>query len=779
MKIKLLLLLNFCFFAGFAQTSKLTVEHIMRDPKWLGTSPSDINWSESNDNIYFSWNPDKNKGDSTYMYSLNSKKTEKLTGKEVYELPAFYGAYSLDNALKVYTKSGDLYLYYVATGTQKRLSNTTARKSNAKFSADGQRIIYQEGSDIFSVNLNGGEIKQHTQFDAGKKTEPKKKNEEEDWLEKDQLAMFEVLAERKEKKELAKKSAYKPKEPKKIYLDGGSLRDLEISPRLDFVAYTVFEAPKNAKRAIVPSYVTESGYTEDLNARTKVGSPNGSSISYVYNVAADTVFKVNLSKLEGIFDEPDYLKDYPKKDSTAKKKPRVVSMTTFLWSPLGSSLLGIVRADDNKDRWIVKVDPKTGAVETLDRQRDEAWVAGPGIGYGRFGLTFGWISESEVYFQSEASGYSHLYKMNITTKEKTALTSGKFEVIKAELSKDKSTFFLTTNEVHPGEQHFYHMSVNGGKRTQITSKVGAHDVSVSPDEKYLAIRYSNSNTPWELYLQENKAGAEMQKLTTSTTAEFNAYAWRAPEVISFKARDGQEVFSRIYVPKKKNNKAVVFVHGAGYLQNAHKWWSNYYREYMFHNLLCDFGYTVLDVDYRGSAGYGRDVRTGIYRHMGGKDLTDHVDAADLLVKKYGIDKNKIGVYGGSYGGFITLMALFTTPDVFKAGAALRPVTDWAAYNHGYTANILNEPFTDSLAYRRSSPIYFADGLKNNLLICHGMVDVNVHYQDAVRLAQRLIELKKENWELASYPMEDHGFVEPSSWTDEYKRILKLFEEKLK
>ena len=110
-----------------------------------------------------------------------------------------------------------------------------------------------------------------------------------------------------------------------------------------------------------------------------------------------------------------------------------------------------------------------------------------------------------------------------------------------------------------------------------------------------------------------------------------------------------------------------------------------------------------------------------------------------------MDARRIGVYGGSYGGFITLMAMFTTPDVFAAGAALRPVTDWAHYNHGYTSNILNVPQRDAEAYRKSSPIYFADGLKGALLICHGMVDTNVHFQDSVRLAQRLIELRKENW----------------------------------
>jgi dipeptidyl aminopeptidase/acylaminoacyl peptidase len=223
---------------------------------------------------------------------------------------------------------------------------------------------------------------------------------------------------------------------------------------------------------------------------------------------------------------------------------------------------------------------------------------------------------------------------------------------------------------------------------------------------------------------------------------------------------------------------VIFVHGAGYLQNVHKWWSSYYREYMFHNILADNGYTVLDIDYRASSGYGRDWRTGIYRHMGGKDLSDQVDGARYLVEENDIDADRIGIYGGSYGGFITLMAMFTAPGTFNCGAALRSVTDWAHYNHGYTSNILNTPVTDSIAYRKSSPIYHAEGLEGRLLMLHGMVDSNVQFQDIVRLSQRLIELGKEDWELAVFPVEGHGFTTASGWTDEYKRIFKLFQENL-
>ena len=282
----------------------------------------------------------------------------------------------------------------------------------------------------------------------------------------------------------------------------------------------------------------------------------------------------------------------------------------------------------------------------------------------------------------------------------------------------------------------------------------------------------------ELSIMDAKPGAKAVQVTSSPSDQFRRYDWRAPEVLTFQARDGANVPARLYKPERPNGAAVIFVHGAGYLQNAHKWWSSYFREYMFNNLLADKGYTVLDMDYRASAGLGRDWRTAVYRHMGGKDLDDQVDGARWLVQNHGVDPKRIGLYGGSYGGFITLMALFTAPDVFAAGAALRPVTNWAHYNHGYTSAILNIPQEDSVAYRRSSPLYFAEGLKGALLICHGVVDVNVHFQDAVQLVQRLIELKKDRWELAIYPVEDHGFREPTSWRDEYTRILGLFDTNL-
>jgi dipeptidyl aminopeptidase/acylaminoacyl peptidase len=301
----------------------------------------------------------------------------------------------------------------------------------------------------------------------------------------------------------------------------------------------------------------------------------------------------------------------------------------------------------------------------------------------------------------------------------------------------------------------------------------------------MAYVHDVANDPPELYVGSSEVSQDMRKVTETPTAEWSSFPWVEPEIVHFRAEDGTMVPARIYRPSdmgaQPNGGGVIFVHGAGYLHNIHNYWSSYYREYQFNQFLAANGYTVLDIDYRGSAGYGAEWRTAIYRWMGGKDLSDQVDGARWLVANEGVDAERIGLYGGSYGGFITLMALFTSGDTFKSGAALRSVTDWAHYNHGYTSRILNLPQDDVEAYERSSPIYFAEdfGPDQHLVMLHGMVDTNVHFSDVVRLAQRMIELGKENWEFAVYPVENHGFIEPTSWTDEYRRIFELFERTLR
>ncbi len=689
---------------------------------------------------------------------------------------------------------------------------TTDRESNPTFSADETQVLFVRNDNLYALKLNGSALQQLTNFTRataaastptagagmrgagrGNATPPitvknaETGNPQDRWLRAEQLELFEVIREKDEndKAAAADRKAMQPlKKLKEIAIGEQALSYLQQSPDGRYITYRLISAAVGAKNIQVPNYVTPTGFTEDIPGRTKVGAPQSTSRSYIYDTARDTVYAISTKDIPGIKDLPDYVKDYPKQleERTKRNDDRAVVVQGPIWNSTGQYAVVVITAQDNKDRWIMKLDPATGQLTLIDRQRDEAWIGGPGISGGGFGNpNTGWVDATHFYYQSEASGYSHLYVADVATGQKKQLTSGKWEVSDLYLSNDHKTFYFTGNIEHPGISHYYKLPVSGGEPVKLTGMKGGNNVSLSPDEKWLAILYSYSNKPWELYLQPNKPGAKASKVTTSTTAEFNSYPWREPEMVTFKNRYGADVHARVYSPKTPHpsKPAVVFVHGAGYLQNVHYWWSSYFREYMFNNMLADNGYTVIDIDYTGSAGYGRNWRTGIYRHMGGKDLDDQVDGIKFLVKKYGVDPKHVGMYGGSYGGFMTLMAMFTQPDVVAAGGALRSVTDWAHYNHGYTSNILNEPYTDEKAYQQSSPIYFANGLKGRLLMAHGMVDVNVNYQDIVRLTQKLIELHKENWELASYPVEDHGFVQPSSWTDEYKRIYKLFEETLK
>jgi len=772
---------------GHSQTSteKLTIEKIMQDPKWIGSSPSDTYWSSDGKYLFFKWNPDKQPDDSLYYITTEDLHPQKAPYTlQRSAVPAENLTYNASHSAFTFTRDGDIFYTEVKANKEKRITYTTDREDNPVFSFHDSRIVYARSGNLYAWDIATGTTEQLTNFQHTPPPADEKKDNptlQEKWLQNDQLQQFDVLKSRKTKKEVADaiNKARKPKAIKNIYIDDKDLTNLVISPNGRFITYRLTKRPGDAKTTIVPSYVTESGFTKDIPGRTKVGIPQPVATSYVFDTEKDTIITIATDNIPGIADQPDYVKDYPDTSAARKKPtPRPVTINGPWWSEQGTYAIVDIRSRDNKDRWLMILDAASGKLDLLDRQRDEAWIAGPGIGRANYG----WIDEHTFWFQSEATGYSHIYKADVTTGIKTQLTSGRFEILQAALSRDKKRFYMTTNEVRPGEQQFYQLPVTGGKAQRITILPGANQVTLSPDEKQLAILYSYTNKPWELYLQDNKPGSQPRQVTNLAMSDtFRAYPWRDADLITFQARDGATVYARIYRPATQapSHPAVIFVHGAGYLQNAHKWWSYYFREYMFNNLLADNGYTVLDIDYRGSAGYGRDWRTGIYRHMGGKDLSDQVDGVRYLVEHEGVNPRHIGLYGGSYGGFITLMALFTEPDVFTAGAGLRSVTDWAHYNHGYTANILNEPFSDSMAYHRSSPIYFADGLKGHLLMCHGMVDENVHFQDIVRLTQRLIELHKENWELAVYPVEDHGFVEASSWTDEYKRIFRLFETWLK
>lgn len=740
----------------------LTIDNIMRGPQLYGYAPQDVRWSGDHQRIYFRWKQASDPLDQpldTYVLLRESGYPRKLSKEEERNAPPLAGVSTRDRSKTVFARDGDIFLYDFLADKATQLTKTADEERGPHFTRDEQRVVFQRDNNLYVIPLSGGAMEQITDIRPAGAPDNERKPPDpktiQGFLQNQEKELIGAVRDRVRRIE-AEEAERKRENPRQPLWLGARQRvaSMELCPDEQCVIVHIEERPEGAKSEDVPNYVTESAYTAMIPGRSNVGDQQERTKMGIIKVATGEVTWVDL----GLGD-------------------REVQFYGHQFNEQGTHAVLMVRSMDNKDRWLFALDPATGKATTIFTEHDEAWIDGPGD------ETMGWLKDGRtVYFQSERDGYAHLYTVPISGGAPRQLTSGKWEVTGVRLSNDGSRFYLTTSETTPAERHFYSMSVNGGERTRITTMPGSHAVTLSRDERYIADVYSYVNRPPELYTGENRPAAAEEKRTDSPAKEFWDYPWLDAPIVHVPARDGAMIPARLFKPAnyQRGGPAVIFVHGAGYLQNVHKYWSpNYPREFLFHHFLMEHGYIVLDLDYRASAGYGRDWRTAIYRHMGGKDLEDNLDGAKYLVEQHGVDPRRIGIYGGSYGGFITLMAMFTSPDTFRAGAALRPVTDWSHYNHGYTSNILNTPLNDPEAFRRSSPIFFAEGLKGALLICHGMVDTNVFFQDTVRLVQRLIELRKENWSVAFYPVEDHAFQRPESWADEYKRIFKLFEENLK
>ena len=751
-----------------AQPPALTIPWLMRGPELYGREPQRVRFTPDGGWIYFQWLPpgsDWRKLPDPYrVRAVAGAKPELVTRAHMDSVGPLLeeGDLSRDRTRRVVSYEGDLYVVDLKRSQARRLTNTSNEERSPSFAADGHRIFFvRDGVAIMALDLESPRIEQLTDMrPAPAPPTPPKLDAQRARLEAQQKELFEVIRDRVARDSIAKaeRDAQLAERPKILYLLANErITQLSVSPNGRAVLFTTAIAAQGAKPAVVPNYVTLSGYTEEITGRTKVGDVLGGGRAGVMQLPSGEV---------------KWLHPIPG-DTTAV--PSIIA--SLGWNDAGTQALLFAEQRDFKARYIHRVDADSARLVTLDVLRDSAWVGGPCYPCG------GWLpGGARAWFASEGDGFAHLYSINADGSDRRQLTRGRWEVLDARVSDDRTSFEMHTSEVSPFERHFYRLPLAGGTATRLTTAVGGHTVVLSPDGRTMADVYSTANRPPELFITAAKGGSVMAQLTTSPTAEWLAYPWIVPAIVKIPASDGVEVPARIYRPQDvkaaPNGAAVIFVHGAGYLHNVHNYWSSYSREYMFHHFLASKGYVVLDIDYRASAGYGRDWRTAIYRWMGGRDLQDQVDGSRYLQRTYGISPERIGIYGGSYGGFMTLMALFNAPKEFGAGAALRSVTDWAHYNHGYTARILNQPQQDTLAYRRSSPIWFAEGLEDPLLMAHGMVDVNVHFQDIVRLTQRFIELGKTGWELAVYPVEDHGFVRPSSWADEYRRIFDLFESTL-
>lgn len=763
-----------CFFTA-VNAQSLTVRQIMAEPSIAGQRVEGEKLSPDGTKVVFLWNAEGKPRRDLYIVSTAGGTPEKILSPG--QLPApqrpaekpdplGYGVvirdqfvrdrenalgnfeWSPDSTRLIFTFGGDVYVMTVADRSIKRITKTQSPEFGARF-LDNDRILYSHSGNAFVLGLADATLTQVT----------------------------------------------READPQRFI----SVGNVATSKDGRMAAYVVSDGSKQRQLVVpnfLPEFVTGGGPRRGWSEQKLMFMPTDGS--------RDAPHEIKLPKPEG-----------------------VSSFRRMVWAADNRSLI-VDRLDrDTKRRqlfYIYNVGSKDEKIILVTQETDDKWQA-PLSAI----LEPNPKNPAQLFFASERDGYNHLYLAtlegsltaetqsrresmaetrpvgNVPSGEKEQnptgsvqapsakieqLTKGNWQVEWASWSSDMSiayastqgsTLFRSIYAIILPERRIFRVAPQGG--TSMLAGFQANDPTA--EKSVMLFDCSRWNRPGELCAHRDDSFQTI-KLTSTTPESFSKINWTEPKFIEIPSRDGKKIPAKIYLPAghdpKKKYPMAIFVHGAGYLQNVINGWNNYYREFMFNDLLAKKGYVVLDIDYRGSAGYGREWRTDVHDFLGGKDFDDHIDSIDHMVKNYGVDQSRIGVYGGSYGGFMAGMLVLRAPERIAAAAALRSVFDWKNYyaaNPFYTAQRLGFPDKNPEAYKRSSPIAYADKLQRPFLILHGMADDNVHVQDSVQMIEQLIRLEKTQYfEAMLYPSENHGFVRPESWADEYERILAFFEKHL-
>ncbi|MFO7617508.1 MAG: DPP IV N-terminal domain-containing protein, partial [Bacteroidales bacterium] len=450
---------TFLVIAAEAQTgnrSVLLVKDIMAT-NYVGQSPSQFQWSPDSRHLYFQWNRGPAQADSAWRIDPSNPVPHKVPRSEVQQLRPESKMFNPDKSLELINRNGD---YYLVNAKRKDTSLVFALArpvASLSFTHSGKHLVMNIENNLYLLDPNNGQFRQLTNFQAPEAESPARPSRQaesltdrDNWLMQDQLRLYPKLESSGGRRGgmAGFRGGMRPPVPARTggpapcYTDGFSVYGLELTPDDRFVTFIKILPSSDNKGTIMPNYVTRSGYTETINTRSKVGDAPRRSTLGIMDVEKDSVYEVRLDQIPGITDLPDYVADYPEKYIGREPVTRAVSVRNPNWSPDGRFGIIDVSSADNKDRWILLLDPSTGGVRLLDRQRDEAWIGGPGIG-----SSIGWMPDGKrLWFQSEESGYSHLYWINPATGEKRALTSGQFEVYNPRISKDNKYWYFLSNE---------------------------------------------------------------------------------------------------------------------------------------------------------------------------------------------------------------------------------------------------------------------------------------------------------------------------------------------
>jgi dipeptidyl-peptidase-4 len=425
------------------------------------------------------------------------------------------------------------------------------------------------------------------------------------------------------------------------------------------------------------------------------------------------------------------------------------------WRPDGV-LTALIQSRDQRSQRLMSFNPVNGEATTLIEEQGHPWL--------NLHDNLRFLRSGEFLWSSERSGFNHLSLHDHDGHEIRTLTDGQWMVTgQVTVDEDQRIVYFQGTFDSPLERHMYVVPLDGGPLRRVTHEAGWHDVVISPDQRSFVDKWQSLQQPPRLTLRSLSDGEVQRVLFESESTTPESLGLCVPEITSFYSSDGVLLYAAIYASEETQTgnqprPLVVDVYGGPGVQTVTSTWSQTVD--LRAQYLAQQGYVVLNVDNRGSSNRGLAFEAPIARSMGHVEVSDQVDGVRFLASRPYVDSSRVGIYGWSYGGYMTLRALMHAPDVFKVGISGAPVTFWEGYDTHYTERYMGLPGTNESGYQTSAVLPYVEQLVGKLMLVQGLVDENVHAQHAMRLIEALTTAAKD-YELVLFPEARHMPRNPS------------------